>query len=378
MFIQVGTIVTESTITLITDLNPGIVQDCTEYLLSKSEAKIYHHPLYLKVLSLESRQPFCIIISRNIEGKINGLMPILRTKGIPFGPNRVICSKRLSSLPRTPYAGVLADCKEAFNKILETAKELSEDYSGSLVQIKTDNFSNNYSESGFKSIEWRRTFIKEIPPKGEPIKFESRKDERDILRDIRRANEHNVKFRNAESLDDLKNWYLLYLERMRFHRVPARSFRFFKSCWEILRPAGLMDLHLTVIGDDNSYEILSGNFNYKFRDNYFGGFKAGNMAKSYLMFGDFLMFNEMQMIQEQGFRFYDLGEVPGGSHNLERYKRRWGAGTVQIYHHYYGSDTAEISENLELSGNENLTTKMWRLVPLPVTAAIGKLINARL
>jgi len=123
---------------------------------------------------------------------------------------------------------------------------------------------------------------------------------------------------------------------------------------------------------------LTGNFNYKFKDHYFGGFKAGNMKKSYLMFGDFLLFNEIKIIQEQGFRFYDLGEVPGASHNLERYKRRWGAESVQIFHHYYGINSCNISDNLEISGNDNLTTKIWRLVPLPMTAAIGKLINARL
>jgi hypothetical protein len=90
------------------------------------------------------------------------------------------------------------------------------------------------------------------------------------------------------------------------------------------------------------------------------------------------MYNEMQMIQEQGFRFYDLGEVPGGSHNLERYKRRWGADMVQLYHHYYGANSNDISDNIEISGNGDIITKIWRLVPLPVTAAIGKLINTRL
>ncbi len=377
MFIEEKDTISENTITLINELNQGIIRDCNEYLLSNPDARIYHHPLYLRVLSIESKQTCQLIISRNTEGKINGLMPLLRTKGIPFGPNPIVCAKRLSSLPRTPYAGALADDSKVFSQILETLKEMSEEYSGSLIQVKTDNPSK-YSEKGFKSIEWRKTFIKDIPPPGEPVKFESRKDERDILRDIRRADEHNVKFRNAESLDDVKKWYWLYLERMRFHRVPARSFLFFKSCWEILKPAGLMDLHLTVLETGKSYEILSGNLNYKFGDHYFGGFKAGNMSKSYLMFGDFLLFNEIQMIQEQGFRSYDLGEVPGGSHNLERYKRRWGARMVQIYHHYCGSNCSNISDNLEIPGEDNLSTKIWRKVPLPMTAAIGNIINARL
>jgi len=377
MFIQERTRVTENRITLITNLTPGIIHDCSEYLLSRSEARIYHHPLYLKVLSIESGQPCSIIISRNSEDKINGMMPLLKTRGIPFGPNSALCSKRISSLPRTPYAGILADDYEVFYSILEMVKEMSGDYNRSLIQIKSDHLAN-YAESGFKSIKWRKTFIKDIPPLGESIKFESRKDERDILRDIRRANEHHVKFRKADSLDDLRDWYWLYLERMRYHKVPARSFLFFRSCWEILKPAGMMDLHLTVIENGKSYEILSGNLNFKFKDLYFGGFKAGNMKKSYLMFGDFLMFNEMQMIQEQGFRFYDLGEVPGGSHNLERYKRRWGADMVQLYHHYYGANSNDISDNIEISGNGDIITKIWRLVPLPVTAAIGKLINTRL
>src|ERR1035437_3507407 len=163
MFIQEGNKVTENRITQITDLTPGIISECSEYLLTKPEARIYHHPLYLKVLSIESNQPYSVIISRNSDGKMNGLMPLLRTRGIPLGLNPVISCKRLSSLPRTPYAGVLADNREVFCLILETVKEISEDYSGCLVQVKTD-LKSDYTLSGFKSIEWRKTFIKDIPP----------------------------------------------------------------------------------------------------------------------------------------------------------------------------------------------------------------------
>jgi hypothetical protein len=113
-----------NSITLETELNPGIIKDCEKYLLSNPNASFYHHPLYLKILSVETGQQFVLIVSRNSSGEINGIISLLRTKGFPLNSQALLSAKRLSCLPRTPYSGPLADDRSILTSLLEHASRL--------------------------------------------------------------------------------------------------------------------------------------------------------------------------------------------------------------------------------------------------------------
>jgi len=365
-----------SPISILSAFDADVIKECEVYLLSNDNAHFYHHPYWLNILSEETGQPFYYLISRNAENKINGILPLLRTKGIPFGPVDVLSSKRLASLPRTPFAGPVADNDNIKALLLQSVKALSGEYSDYLIQIKSTSALSNVDPS-FKCIEWRKTFVKIVPPKNEDLLF-AEHTQRDITRCLKRAKEHNISFKIADSLEELKKWYLLYLERMRFHRVPARSFDFFKNCWVTLYPKGMMELTIAVLNNRGSFEVLAGNVNFLFKDYYYGGFGAGNVDKSYLQFGDFLMYNEILILREKGIKFYDIGEVPASHSSLEKYKKKWGTEQVQLYHNYYGKLSDKVKEDLDFSSDTSLSTKLWRKIPLPLTAQVGKIINNRL
>jgi hypothetical protein len=358
------------------ELYPKLTAELEEYIKLHLGARLYHHPLYLKVLSLESRLPYSIIISRNGNSEINGFMYLLETRGISLGPRAVISSKRIASLPRSSISGPLTDDISVTASILETAKKLCDNLPGSMLQVKT-NFDMNNVVSGFNSIDWRNTYIKKIPPAGENLNIK-KNTKYDIKRSLQKADENNIKFREASSLKDFKDWYKLYLLVMRYHRVHARSFEFFKLCRDILKPAGMMQLNLAVIEKGNSYEVLSGNFNFIFRDIYLSGFKAGQMKRNDLLAGDFLVYNELLYMQEKGFQYYDLGETPDNHQNLIKYKLKWGSEPERVFHNFYGPKSHLVKKGLDFKGDTSLSTKIWRHVPLKITEIAGRIINSRL
>lgn len=363
-------------VSVVTNLNDPFIKECDEFLGGCSNASFFHHPLWLKILALETLQPYCYLVCRDINGAIEGIMPLLKTKGLPFNAFGVLSRKRLSSLPRTPFAGPLTHNHSVCAKLIEKGIEIQKGDPGSLLQIKT-NCKVQCNNPDFRIMEWRKAFIKNIPGKNEPLKFEDHRNEKNILKNVRNAAKCGVNFRQAESKADLLEWYKLYLNRMRFHKVPARSFLFFTYCWDLLKPVGMMDLNLAVWKNKGKEELLGGSINYKYKSVCYGAFNAGNMDKSGLMFGDFLMFSQLLMLQEQGYSHLDLGEVPAGHSRLETYKKKWGMEQVQMYHSYYGEDAGKI-EDLDFFEGDKLSTKLWRKVPLTVTACAGRIINRRL
>ncbi len=358
------------------DLTSELIIELEEYIKLHPHARFYHHPLYLKVLSLETSQPYKIIISRSDSGNINGFMYLLETRGISLGPRAVISSKRIASLPRSSISGPVTNDISITESILERAKKICDNIPGSMLQIKT-NYSLDNIISGFNSIDWRNTYIKIIPEPGNDLNLK-KNTKYGIKRSLLKAQEYNIKFREATSLHDFKEWYRLYLIVMRYHRVHARSFQFFKLCRDILKPAGLMQLNLAVIENHNSSKILSGNFNFIFRDQYLNGFKAGQMDKNDLLAGDFLLYNEILMLQEKGFRFFDLGETPDNHQSLIQYKLKWGAEPERVYHNFYGTKADMVKKGMDFKGDSSLSAKLWRLMPLKITEMAGRMINSRL
>ena len=84
----------------------------------------------------------------------------------------------------------------------------------------------------------------QLPGRSEELRFGNSRNHSAIKRAVNKAARMGVEVRQAESEDQLRAWYALYLDTMRWHAVPPRPYRFFKNCWELLRPHGLMRLLL--------------------------------------------------------------------------------------------------------------------------------------
>lgn len=355
------------------NLTTELIKEIEVYLIKNENATFYHHPLWLKVISKESDQDYYYIIHRNSNNEIDGVLPLMKTKGLPFGIYGVLGAKRLSSLPRTPYCGPIASNQLVINTLLFEAHILSKSLD-CILQIKSNEPLSN-PELGIHSYEWRKNFIKDIPKKGEQLLFRDHKTERDILRNIKRAKANGIELFQAQSIQDVKIWYGIYLEKMRFHGVPARPFIFFEDCWNILKPAGLMDINLAVQKNSTSYKILAGNINFKFKSTLYGGFKAGDMKNAKIMYGDYIMFNEFLDLQENSFNHYDLGEVSSCSISLERYKKKWGVKQTQLYHSYLANDFNLHSASLDADSSNDLLKMIWRHIPLKMTGKVGTVVN---
>jgi lipid II:glycine glycyltransferase (peptidoglycan interpeptide bridge formation enzyme) len=81
----------------------------------------------------------------------------------------------------------------------------------------------------------------------------------------------------------------------------------------------------------------------------------------------------------EGFRFYDLGEVPEDNAGLARFKSKWGAQPRWMYRYYY--PTPPVAEtNIPKAGSyaRALAKAAWLCLPLRATALLGDRLNSYL
>ena len=349
-----------------------------EFLVSHPEATVYHHPLWLKVIEEESRQEVLKLICTNDENEIVGIFTIQKTKGFPFGLGGVPGSKRLSSLPRTPIGGPLTTNEFAATKLIEKAINVVSENQDQLLQIKSYSTELDKNAELLNKHFWREIYIKEIPPHPEEIRFGNSRNHAAIKRAVNKAARSGVKYRLAATEDDLKHWYPLYLDTMRFHTTPARSFKFFANLWKYLRPKGLMSLVLAELEDDNKKVMIAGSVLF-----YYNGmvtYAFNGSSRNHLEYrpNDLLHMQAIVDAQKDGYKEYDLGEVSKDHAGLAAYKKKWGSKVLQMYHYYHPNPAQLEEESLDVETASGLKSKIWRALPLGITAKIGEFVYKKL
>ncbi|UCH65116.1 MAG: GNAT family N-acetyltransferase [Ignavibacterium sp.] len=349
-----------------------------DFLTTHPESTIYHHPLWLKVIEKESGQEVLKLICTNDENEILGILLLQETKGIPFGLGGVSGSRRLSSLPRTPIGGPLATDEYVAAKLINGVINLVSENPDKLLQIKsyaTD--LDKYARFLYKHF-WREIYIKEIPPYPDEIRYGSSRNHSAIKRAVNKALRSGVRYRLAETEDDLRQWYNLYLDTMRFHTSPARSFKFFIDLWKYLRPKGFMNLLLAELEEGKNKATIAGNVLFYYNGTVTYAFNGSSRHHFEYRSNDLLHMQAIVDAQKDGYREYNLGEVARDHSGLAAYKKKWGSKVMRLYHYYYPNPPQLEKGPLDVEIVSGLKNKIWRRLPLCITAKIGKMVYKKL
>ena len=357
--------------TIVVEIDPWKDPRWEAFVLGHPDATIYHHPAWLMVLEREYRQRSLFLACEDPGGKLQGVFPLLYTRGLPFsrGP---LTGPRLSSLPRTPLAGPLALGRAALSALVREAQGRASVQSVRL-QIKLQAEQLNDGIEGIVRKAWRQSYIVPLAGKpGEPYHIPGGQNRSSIKRSINKAIANGVRTRPAETEDDLRAWYRIYLETMRRNVVPARPYRFFLALWELMQPTGMMRLLLAEQQSGTASRIVGGHLFFTFGSTVTYAFGASRAADFALRPNDIIMGQAINDASVAGYKFVDLGEVPDGDAELARFKTKWGAEPVRLYRYYFpdfpGTDhSSDKTEGPALV----LARKIWSRLPLGITSWLG-------
>ncbi len=363
------------------------------FVSAHPDGLIYHHSSWLIALEEEYGQKCISLACADSDGNLLAILPLFPTRGLPFAIGRYSTHRRLSSLPRTPVAGVLSLEPEAASELLRSAMSLAREEHVQL-EIKTPIGGLDSLIDGLNCVPWRFTYVEELPSSAEGtawqefsenlrlprecgsckvcrrLRFGNAKQQHRVNWAVNKATKLGLQVREAETEQELNEWYGLYLHTMRDKAVPPRSYRFFKSLWSTLRPKGQMRLLLAERKRENETYLVAGSIFLKFGQTVFYAFTGCARRNLYLHPHDIIQLEAIRDACKGGYRWYDFGEVTEDNESLAQFKGKWGTHPKPLFRYYYPSEESSLRPSSELTNSR----KLWRSLPEKATAVLGDLI----
>lgn len=367
-----------------------------EFVCRHPDALIYHHSSWLAALAGEYAQN-CRWLACEDDGRLRAILPLLHTHGMPFKIGRSPSGRRWSSLPRTPLAGPLAVDDEAMAVVLREAIALVRAESNLQLEIKTRDPRLHNLVPELSRVPWRLTYIQELPVQADTsqweefcdnlrfprecgpcqecrrLRFGNAKRQHRVNWAVNKAIRLGLQVREAESEEDISDWYRLYLDSMRYHAFPPRSHRFFLDLWSKLRPKGQIKLLLAEQRNHGSSRMVAGSMLLRFGQTVLYGFTGCSHRDFGLHPHDIIQMEAIRDSCKSGFRWYDFGEVTRDDESLAQFKGKWGTEPKPLYRYYYPASLDML--NGKPSRLVALGRRSWRSLPLSVTALIGDQVH---
>jgi hypothetical protein len=332
---------------------------------------IYHHPAWVDVLTREYRRQVVCLGCVDEGGRLQGILPLMRTRGLPFVKSAATGS-RLSSLPRTPFAGPLSLSQRASEALVAAAIDMARDQPGTRLEVKGAPAADPNLADGLVCAPWRLNYVLELPELADNLRFGDSRNHARIKWAVNKAARNGVQVREAETLHDLRTWYRLYVGTMQSHAVPQRPYRLFRNAWHLMRPRGLMRLVVAERIDGVRPTIIAGSMFLMFGRTVFYAFNGCGREGRSLRANDVIQWEAIHRACREGYRQYDLGEVVEAQEGLHDFKGKWGAQARRLYRFYYPSSAGVAATAHESSGPlGRLVRGAWRHLPWRVTAQLG-------
>lgn len=364
------------------------------------DASVYHHPGWLSALEAEHGQKCISVACEDSDGQICAVLPLFYTKGLPLKFGRLPTGHRLTSLPRTPIAGPLSLNEEAAVAVVEYALNVVSSKPGVQLEIKTPIPKLDVSIPNLTCTAWRPTYVEELPAVTEGstwnefwenvrlpractscegcrrLRFGNAKRQHRVNWAVNKAIKLGLSVRTAETEEDLKRWYPLYLLTMLHNSVPPRPYRFFRALWLALKPCGAMKLLLAERETEGKAKMIAGSILLQFGQTVFYAFTGCAPEDFCLHPHDILQIEAIRGACRSGFRWYDFGEVAEEHEALAQFKTKWGGGPKPLFRYYYPAPDATGSGGEGRVGA--WVRKYWRKLPPKATAVLGDLIYSRM
>jgi hypothetical protein len=356
----------------VTEVDPSSDDRWDAFVIAHPAGLVYHHSTWLRVLEREYARETLGLLCESREGEVCGILPLLRTRGVPFlrRAGGQVVGPRLSSLPRTPVAGPLSLVREAHTALVAAAIDRVRAEPHLRLQLKAADSWLEAVALELVGVPWRLTYVVPLPKQGE-LRFGDARNHARIKWAVNKATRRRVEVRRAESVQDLRAWYELYLETMRWHAVPPRPYRLFAAMRELLQPQGFMTLLLAEQQLNGRTRLLAGSIFLKLGETIFYAFSGSCRDALSLRPNDLLLWKAIHEAREEGFRWVDLGEVVEGDESLAKFKGKWGTTPVRLYRYYYPPPAVVPPEEASHSQVAALLKAVWRRLPLRATELLG-------
>ena len=284
---------------------------------------IYQHPAWLAVLEEAYGYKPIHLACEDTTGQLRGVLPLMYRRGLRSGR---ICA----SLFDSPMAGPLAYDDQARAILIQAAIERTRAELGVHLQIKVGSTSLDRLVDNVVGVPMFETYELALPERPDLLRLDSR-----IKWAANKGLRLGMRIRQAETEDELRVWYRLYLETMRRLVTMPKPYRFFELAWQRLRPQGLLRLLLAEHVEAGKSRLVAGFLFLQWGQTISHIVTGWRREDHALRPNDLLHWQALQDACAEGFRYYDFGNVTVGNQGLAQFKSKWGTQTKMIYRYSY-------------------------------------------
>lgn len=347
-------------------IDPATDPRWDRYVEAHPRALVYHLGAWSRILARAYRwRPSSLALERP-DGSLAGVMPVLRKR-------RPLTGARHSSQPGIRLGGPLGDGPDEEAALMAAARDAARaDGSALTVECRTPGL-----EQRVPGL-WRRaqppTWIVALPDDPDDLLERWRRGSKNLHRSLRKARNAPLTVREGTTEADLRAAYALYLETMRKHGAPPRSYRQLALARAELGPR----FRLFLV-EHEGRPVAAGVYHV------FGGtmellYNASDEAALPMRPNHLLYWHTISWAIAAGLERYDFGfALP--NHPLGQFKAQWGAEAVSEWR-YDGVADEETGADETLpqpgvstdAGPADRLRPVWVRAPAPVTRAVATAI----
>ena len=323
---------------------------------------IYHTSMWCKTVEESFGHKPIYLYIKNGKERIKAALPMFLIKSKLTG-------YRLSTLPCASSCNPVVDNIHDFEILLNFINRFMREHKIRYFELKTDEgFQYNYPLGQTLS-----KFIKYTLDINKPLEEIKKSMSRHHLRKIKNEGKHDIEVTYGSSLEDLRDFYRLYLRMRKEKGLLPLPWSFFKNLWNNLSSKSQIEIMFAKYNGRTISTLLL----LKFKDAVIYEYAATDSKYKRLNPNYLLLWKAIKKVKEEGYRVFDFGRTPKEHKGLADFKRRWGTNQESLLYYYISNcDKIFLSrENILLQRLMNYTI---RSVPLSVCHFIGKQLYGHL
>lgn len=370
----------ESASLRIIQLNPRTDPRWEAFMTRFPNSVIYQHPAWLAVVEEAYGYTPMHLACEDGAGNLQGILPLFYRRGLRSG-------KQCISPPLV--AGPLSGDRRADTMLIQAAVERSREVGAVRFQFTNRSTHFDHLVDNIVGAPQHETYELALPEHPDLLQIDAR-----IRRAVKKATRVGLHVRQAETMRELRVWYLLYLETMRRLVVMPQPYKVFEQAWQRLHSRGLLRLLLAEHIEAGQRRLVAGFLYFQWGDTISHMYTGWRREDQDLRPNDLLHWQAIVDACADDLRWYDFGHAPTGNQGIAQFKAKWVPQTKTIYRYSYPtlahpitSGTAysavrdiqstvmpgQTGRHAERKGiKERFITPLWQRLPLKATELIAQ------
>lgn len=302
---------------------------------------------------------------------IIGGLPLIHVKSWLFGD-------KLMSLPFCEYGGPLVnselsdkETQQVMKSLLDATNKLARALHVKYVQIKKPiamSMGGTMDTQGYTNFQRYVTFQIDLTRELDELWANVHKSKRKA---VRKALKGGVVAKELESVEQLETYYMLYLKTHKRHGSPPHKCEFFERLYDAFFLKDKMKILLT----EYEGKLIGGRISFCQGKTIFNWYSVIDWKHRRLNPNSVLSWSIIEWGVKNGYHKLEFGRTRKGT-TIYDFKKDWGGQETHLQEYVFFMDSRKRELPDPKQWKYEYLSKMWLLMPLPLTRKIGPGIRA--